>query len=159
MLLPACLGVTSPHPTPPHPDAGKRDTSWQRMRTLPLACLFFATAVLSPLAPPFPARPAGECEKNKQYMRGDAFQLGNCRASCGDCEVCKEGDRGEGGAGGGAKGGGRCTATGTGGSGAAVKQGSQGLSRSGTPGRRVQHEPQRCACLCACVASTPPWLP
>ncbi|PSC72823.1 Prolyl 4-hydroxylase subunit alpha-1 [Micractinium conductrix] len=36
---------------------------------------------------------AGECEKNKQYMRGDAFQLGNCRASCGDCEVCKEGDR------------------------------------------------------------------
>lgn len=35
---------------------------------------------------------AGECENNEQFMRGDAFTLGNCRASCGDCEVCADND-------------------------------------------------------------------
>lgn len=35
---------------------------------------------------------SGECEKNLQFMRGDAFTLGNCRASCGDCEVCQDDD-------------------------------------------------------------------
>ncbi|KAI3436521.1 hypothetical protein D9Q98_005938 [Chlorella vulgaris] len=35
---------------------------------------------------------AGECEKNAQFMRGDAFSLGNCRAACGDCEMCGSDD-------------------------------------------------------------------
>lgn len=26
------------------------------------------------------------------YMRGDAFNLGACRAACGDCEACGESD-------------------------------------------------------------------
>jgi hypothetical protein len=49
---------------------------------------------LSP-CPPSTGTPAGECEKNLQFMRGDAFTLGNCRASCGDCEVCQDDDIGE----------------------------------------------------------------
>ncbi|KAL4440709.1 hypothetical protein ABPG77_000418 [Micractinium sp. CCAP 211/92] len=36
---------------------------------------------------------AGECDKNSQFMRGDSFSLGTCRASCGDCEVCAAGDK------------------------------------------------------------------
>lgn len=35
---------------------------------------------------------SGECDKNEQFMRGDSFSLGTCRASCGDCEVCGDGD-------------------------------------------------------------------
>lgn len=37
---------------------------------------------------------AGECEKNAAYMVGDYFTLGQCRLSCGSCEVCALGDRG-----------------------------------------------------------------
>jgi hypothetical protein len=47
------------------------------------------------LCPLSTGAPAGECEKNQQFMRGDAFTLGNCRASCGDCEVCQDDDIGE----------------------------------------------------------------
>ncbi|PRW56157.1 Prolyl 4-hydroxylase subunit alpha-1 [Chlorella sorokiniana] len=36
---------------------------------------------------------AGECEKNKAYMRGDMSTLGACRAACGDCEICAKADR------------------------------------------------------------------
>lgn len=35
----------------------------------------------------------GECEKNKKFMEGDAFHIGECRKSCGTCEQCAEGDR------------------------------------------------------------------
>ena len=39
------------------------------------------------------APPAGECENNAKFMRGDAFALGHCRRSCNDCEVCQPGAR------------------------------------------------------------------
>ena len=35
----------------------------------------------------------GECESNRKFMVGDSFSLGTCRAACGDCEVCGDGDR------------------------------------------------------------------
>jgi prolyl 4-hydroxylase len=28
-----------------------------------------------------------------QYMKGDSFTLGNCRAACKLCEVCADGDK------------------------------------------------------------------
>ena len=36
----------------------------------------------------------GECDKNAKFMKGDAFHLGECRLSCGECEQCAPGDRG-----------------------------------------------------------------
>lgn len=35
---------------------------------------------------------AGECERNKNFMVGDDFSLGACRAACGACELCRAGD-------------------------------------------------------------------
>ncbi|KAI3428055.1 hypothetical protein D9Q98_006440 [Chlorella vulgaris] len=35
---------------------------------------------------------AGECQRNPGFMRGAANTLGTCRASCGDCTVCKVDD-------------------------------------------------------------------
>ncbi|KXZ48812.1 hypothetical protein GPECTOR_25g397 [Gonium pectorale] len=35
---------------------------------------------------------AGECEKNEGYMLGSNSGLGQCRAACKNCEICKEGD-------------------------------------------------------------------
>ena len=61
----------------------------------PAPCPLSPPAHLHALSPP--AHPAGECEKNQQFMRGDAFTLGNCRAACGDCEACQDDDIGEGG--------------------------------------------------------------
>eukprot|EP00887_Chlorella_sp_A99_P002710 scaffold6.g2710.t1 len=34
----------------------------------------------------------GECQKNPAFMRGDSFSMGACRAACGECEVCGDGD-------------------------------------------------------------------
>ncbi|GFR41348.1 hypothetical protein Agub_g1961 [Astrephomene gubernaculifera] len=38
-------------------------------------------------------REAGECDRNAAYMRGDASQVGSCRKTCGECEVCDPRDR------------------------------------------------------------------
>ncbi|GAB4814205.1 hypothetical protein N2152v2_001251 [Parachlorella kessleri] len=34
----------------------------------------------------------GECERNPNFMRGDAFSLGACRAACEVCKVCQPWD-------------------------------------------------------------------
>ena len=36
---------------------------------------------------------AGECTRNKDYMVGNDAVLGQCRASCKECEVCAPSDR------------------------------------------------------------------
>ncbi|EFN57937.1 hypothetical protein CHLNCDRAFT_142031 [Chlorella variabilis] len=36
---------------------------------------------------------SGECDRNPGFMRGAATTLGTCRASCGDCVVCKPDDQ------------------------------------------------------------------
>jgi hypothetical protein len=38
-------------------------------------------------------RDPGECESNSSFMTGDHFSLGQCRRSCGACEVCWREDR------------------------------------------------------------------
>ncbi len=35
---------------------------------------------------------SGECKKNPPYMVGGKGSIGQCRLSCGTCEVCTEGD-------------------------------------------------------------------
>ncbi len=36
---------------------------------------------------------AGECIRNKEYMVGNDAVLGQCRASCKACEVCRPSDQ------------------------------------------------------------------
>ncbi len=36
---------------------------------------------------------AGECTKNREYMVGNDAVLGQCRASCQECEVCAATDQ------------------------------------------------------------------
>lgn len=36
---------------------------------------------------------AGECDRNSNYMKGDANQVGCCRRTCRVCEDCELGDR------------------------------------------------------------------
>lgn len=50
------------------------------------------SALRSPVTLQPPTGSAGECERNKNFMVGDDFSLGACRAACGTCELCHAGD-------------------------------------------------------------------